>query len=64
MAAACCGFLLADVILVGIVGSGSVRMVYRRHELWIVRGSGLLFLGFAAAALSGAIPGLWANFAA
>jgi threonine/homoserine/homoserine lactone efflux protein len=63
MAAACVGFLLGDIVLVAIVGAASVRRLYRRHELWIVRGSGLLFLCFAAAALKGALPGIFAALA-
>lgn len=58
LAAACAGFLSGDCVLIWIAGSGRVRRLYRRHEIWIVRGSGLLFLGFAAAAVSGAAPGL------
>lgn len=59
--AACVGFLCADVILVAMVGAGTVRRFYRQHEVWIVRGSGVLFLGFAALAITGALPGLWST---
>jgi threonine/homoserine/homoserine lactone efflux protein len=52
------GFLLADVILVAIIGAGMVRRFYRRHELAIVRTSGLLFMGFAVQAVWHAAPGL------
>lgn len=55
LAAACLGFLGGDLILVGIVGAAAVRGFYRRHEVWIVRGSGVLFLGFAALAIGGAV---------
>lgn len=58
LAAACAGNLSADCILIWIAGAERVRRLYRRHELWIVRASGLLFLGFAAAAVAGATPGL------
>jgi threonine/homoserine/homoserine lactone efflux protein len=58
LAAACVGFLAGDMVLIWIAGAGGVRRLYRRHELWIVRASGLLFLGFAAAAIAGAVPGL------
>jgi len=58
LGAACVGFLSADCVLIALIGAAGVRRLYRRHELWIVRGSGLLFLGFAAAALMGAAPGL------
>ena len=52
------GFLAADVILVGIIGASFVRRFYRRHELAIVRLSGLLFMGFAVQAIWHAAPGL------
>ena len=52
------GFLLADVILIAIIGAGLVRRFYRRHELAIVRLSGLLFVGFAVQAVGHAAPGL------
>lgn len=52
------GFLIADVILVTIIGAGLVRRVYRRHELAIVRLSGLLFIGFSVQAVWHAAPGL------
>ncbi|MBN9511683.1 MAG: LysE family translocator [Alphaproteobacteria bacterium] len=58
LAAACAGFLVADCVLIAIAGAARVRRLYRRHEVLIVRGSGVLFLGFAAAALAGAAPGL------
>lgn len=52
------GFLMADIILIGIIGAGMVRRFYRRHELAIVRMSGLLFMGFAVQAVWHAAPGL------
>lgn len=52
------GFVLADVIMVAIIGAGLVRRFYRRHELAIVRMSGLLFMGFAVQAVWHAAPGL------
>lgn len=52
------GFVLADVIMVAIIGAGLVRRFYRRHELAIVRMSGLLFTGFAVQAVWHAAPGL------
>jgi len=42
------GFLVADAILVYLVGIGALRRFYRRHEIWILRATGLMFLGFAA----------------
>ncbi|MDO9416549.1 LysE family translocator [Pararhizobium sp.] len=52
------GFLVADVILIGIIGASVVRRFYRRHELAIVRLSGVLFMGFAVQAIWHAAPGL------
>jgi threonine/homoserine/homoserine lactone efflux protein len=59
LGASFCGFLIADVILVSIIGAGLVRRFYRRHELAIVRASGLLFMGFAVQAVWHAAPGLF-----
>ncbi len=56
--AACGGFIFADIILVLVAGTARVRRLYRRHEVWIVRASGLLFVGFAAATVLHAAPGL------
>lgn len=58
LGAALCGSLLGDCLLVAIIGAPRVRRFYRRHEVWIVRASGLMFLGFAAAALQSSVPGL------
>lgn len=52
------GFLVADLILIVIIGTSVVRRFYRRHELAIVRLSGLLFIGFAVQAVWHAAPGL------
>ncbi|WP_426129832.1 LysE family translocator [Pararhizobium sp. PWRC1-1] len=52
------GFLVADIILIGIIGASVVRRFYRRHELAIVRLSGVLFIGFAVQAVWHATPGL------
>lgn len=52
------GFLSADILLIAIIGAGTVRRFYRRHELAIVRASGLLFMGFAVQAVWHAAPGL------
>lgn len=59
LAAACAGFLCADILLVGMIGAGPVRRFYRRHALWVTRVSGLLFLGFGLHALATAGSGLW-----
>ena len=58
LAAAASGFMLADCILVLFGGAAAVRRFYGRHELAITRASGLLFLGFALAALRGGVLGL------
>jgi threonine/homoserine/homoserine lactone efflux protein len=47
LAACLAGFLAADAVLVWLVGMGAVRKLYRRHEVWIVRATGVLFIGFA-----------------
>ena len=51
LAAACCGFIVADVVLVAIIGAGPVRRWYRRHALWVTRVSGVIFLGFGLQAI-------------
>ena len=58
LAAACGGFVASYVILIAVTGAGVVRRFYRRHELWIVRASGLLFLGFAVHAVTTSVAGL------
>ena len=58
LSASLVGFLLADGVLVVIIGASLVRRFYRRHELAIVRMSGLLFMGFAVQAIWHAAPGL------
>jgi threonine/homoserine/homoserine lactone efflux protein len=52
------GAFLAYGILVALCGMAPVRRFYRRHEPWIVRASGLVFIGFALHALAQALPGL------
>lgn len=58
LAAAFLGFLVADTILVAFVGTGVVRALYRRYDVWITRASGLIFIGFGLHALYEAGPGL------
>ena len=53
------GCVLADGILIWLVGIGPVQRLYRRHEIWILRATGLMFLGFAANTLWHAWQG-WA----
>jgi threonine/homoserine/homoserine lactone efflux protein len=61
LVAACTGFILADIILVFFVGTPWVRGFYARHDLWIARGSGLIFIGFGVHAIYEALPGLLAR---
>lgn len=58
LAAAAAGFILADGLLVLFVGAAGVRRFYRRHEVWIVRGSGVMFVGFGLQAIGHALSGL------
>lgn len=51
LAAAFVGFVLADIVLVALIGSSPVRRIYTRHQLAITRASGLLFIGFGLQAL-------------
>ena len=51
LAAACCGFVAADVILITTIGARPVRRWYSRHTLWVTRASGVLFLGFGLHAI-------------
>ncbi len=57
LAAACVGFVLADVILVLFTGAHWVRRLYLRHDVWIARASGLIFIGFGLHALSESASG-------
>jgi threonine/homoserine/homoserine lactone efflux protein len=59
LAAACVGFVVADGVLVSVIGAAVVRRVYRRHALWVTRVSGVLFLGFGVHAIATSGPGLW-----
>src|SRR5690606_27453459 len=52
------GFLIADLILIWLVGLGVLRRMYQRHEIWIVRATGVLFIGFAVQAIANALPNL------
>jgi threonine/homoserine/homoserine lactone efflux protein len=58
LGAALAGFLTADVILVWLVGLRTLRRLYLRRELWIVRVTGALFIGFATHAVASALPHL------
>jgi threonine/homoserine/homoserine lactone efflux protein len=57
--AACFGFVVADGVLVTVIGARVVRRFYRRHALWVTRVSGVLFLGFGMHAIATAAPGVW-----
>ncbi|MGH6891424.1 MAG: LysE family translocator [Dongiaceae bacterium] len=60
--AAFAGFILADAMLAYLVGAGLVRRFYRRHQLWVTRASGLLFIGFGLNALWHSTHGLWTSW--
>ena len=57
--AAFAGFILADLILAYVIGAGLVRRFYRRHQIWVTRASGLMFIGFGLNALWHSAHGLW-----
>lgn len=59
LAAACVGFVVADAVLVTVIGARAVRQLYGRHALWVTRASGVLFLGFGVHAIATAGPGVW-----
>ncbi|OSQ39039.1 LysE family translocator [Thalassospira mesophila] len=59
LAASLVGFILADLILIWLVGLGFLRRFYLRHQIWIVRATGLIFIGFAVQAITSSLPGLW-----
>jgi threonine efflux protein len=52
------GGFAAYAILTAVIGAERVRVAYRRHEVLIVRLSGLMFVGFAVNALFHAGQGL------
>jgi threonine/homoserine/homoserine lactone efflux protein len=58
LAAACVGFILADIVLIFFVGTDIIRRLYRRYDVWITRASGLIFIGFGLHAIYEAGPGL------
>lgn len=62
LAAAFAGFIAADAVLLWVIGAGPVRGLYRRHELWVTRVSGAIFLGFGLQALLQSGPGLLRRF--
>lgn len=58
LVAAADGFRLADMVLVVFAGNVGVWRLYRRHETWVVRAAGVIFLGFPALSLLNAAPSL------
>jgi threonine efflux protein len=58
LAAAALGFLSAYIVLIGVVGTGTVRRFYRRYDMWIVRASGMMFIGFGVHAIAQSWSGL------
>ena len=57
--AAFAGFLVVGVVLVWLTGLSGLKAVYRRFDIWIIRATGALFVGFAVNALAASLPGLW-----
>lgn len=55
LAAASCGFILADLVLVALVGTGFIRGFYKRHAMRISQASGILFIGFGLHAIATAV---------
>jgi threonine/homoserine/homoserine lactone efflux protein len=51
LTAACVGFVTADLILITIIGADPVRRWYQRHALWVIRASGVIFIGFGLQAI-------------
>ncbi|EWY41060.1 lysine transporter LysE [Skermanella stibiiresistens SB22] len=51
LAAVFLGFLLADLILIWLVGTPLLRRIYRSGEIWIIRATGVMFIGFAVSTL-------------
>lgn len=58
VAASVAGCLLADILLVAMIGAPVVRRIYRRYDIWITRASGVMFIGFALHALATSATGL------
>jgi threonine/homoserine/homoserine lactone efflux protein len=52
LAAMFAGFILADIALIWLIGTAPLRRLYRDHELWILRATGALFIGFAVNTLA------------
>ncbi len=41
------GCAAADLILIWVIGIGALRRFYAKHEVWFLRATGLMFIGFA-----------------
>jgi len=52
LAAMFAGFILADLVLIWLIGTAPLRRLYRQHEIWILRATGALFIGFAVNTLA------------
>jgi threonine/homoserine/homoserine lactone efflux protein len=39
-------------VLIWLIGTAPLRRLYRDHELWILRATGALFIGFAVNTLA------------
>lgn len=63
-AAAICGFLAADLVVVALVGAGWARRLFLRHETLVTRLAGLVFIGFALETAWESLPGLLRRAAA
>ncbi len=50
--AASLGSIAAYVVLVALVGLGRFRATYRRHEIWIRRASGVMFIAFGGRSIA------------
>lgn len=52
VAACMVGSIVGDLVLVWIIGMGPLRRFYARHEIWFLRVTGLMFIGFAVNTLA------------
>jgi threonine/homoserine/homoserine lactone efflux protein len=46
------GCAAADLILIWVIGIGALRRFYAKHEVWFLRATGLMFIGFAVNTLA------------
>jgi threonine/homoserine/homoserine lactone efflux protein len=52
VAACMAGSIVGDLVLIWIIGLGPLRRFYARYEVWFVRVTGLMFVGFAVNTLA------------